>query len=69
MTCVACRERLLMDEPCKLMRQTYAKQMEKWGEVPEWKKDPNCGCVHACKRRQYIHQDAKKQGKIGNAKF
>lgn len=68
MTCFNCRERLLMDEPCKLMRQTYAKTLEKWGEVPEWKKEPNCGCLHACKRRQYIQQDAKRQGKIGNAK-
>lgn len=53
MTCFGCRERLLLDEPCKTMRQGMAKSMQRWGEVPEWKVEPNCGCKNACKRRQY----------------
>lgn len=54
--CYTCRERLLMDEPCKLMRQAYVKSLEKWGEVPDWKREPSCGCGRFCKRRQYIEQ-------------
>jgi len=53
MTCLGCRQRLLIDEPCKLMRQSLANSMERWGEVPEWKVEPNCGCGRVCKRRQY----------------
>jgi hypothetical protein len=52
-TCFGCRQRLLLDEPCKMMRETLSKMLRKWGEVPEWKVDPNCGCMKSCKRRQY----------------
>lgn len=52
MTCIGCRERLLMDEPCKLMRKITASMLAKWGDVPDWKKDPSCGCGIQCKRRQ-----------------
>lgn len=68
MKCFLCRERFLMDEPCKMMREVYAKHYAKFGDVPEWKKEPHCGCVHACKRRQYMRDTDKPQGKIGNAK-
>lgn len=52
MKCFACRERLLLDEPCKLMRKSLVDKLEKWGEVPNWKQEPNCGCQYSCKRRQ-----------------
>lgn len=54
MKCFECRERFLLAEPCKLMREIMAKSMERWGEVPEWKVEPSCGCKFACKRRQYM---------------
>lgn len=52
-TCFDCRQRLLLDEPCKLMRETLANMLRKWGDVPNWKVEPNCGCMKSCKRRQY----------------
>ena len=52
-TCFGCRARLLLSEPCKLMRETLANMLRKWGDVPEWKVEPNCGCMKSCKRRQY----------------
>lgn len=39
-----------MNEPCKLLRATMAEGMRKWGEEPEWKKEPNCGCAFSCQR-------------------
>lgn len=51
MTCYHCRERLLRNEPCKLMRQQLAKRMDRWGEIPEWKTEPHCGCEYKCKRK------------------
>ena len=41
-----------MDEPCKIMREILAQGIKKWGELPEYKVDPNCGCKFACERRQ-----------------
>lgn len=52
-TCFNCRERLLLSESCKLMRETLANMLRKWGNVSEWKVEPNCGCMKSCKRRQY----------------
>lgn len=54
--CFNCRERLLQSEPCKLMREMLAKTLRKWGETPEWKVEPHCGCAKSCKRRQYQKQ-------------
>jgi len=51
--CLGCRDRLLKSEICKLKRETLAKMLRKWGEVPEWKIEPHCGCTKSCKRRQY----------------
>lgn len=67
-TCFACRERFLLDEPCKVMRGVYAKSMERWGEVPNWKVEPNCGCGHACKRRQYITKKPEPKDVYANRK-
>lgn len=52
--CFSCRDRLLQNESCKLKRETLAKMLRKWGEVPEWKIEPHCGCIKSCKRRQYM---------------
>jgi hypothetical protein len=54
--CYYCRQRLLLSEPCKLMRDTLAKMLRKWGETPEYKIEPHCGCEKSCKRRQYQKQ-------------
>jgi hypothetical protein len=51
--CFNCRERLLLEEPCKMMRELLSLSLRKWGDVPQWKIEPNCGCVKQCKRRQY----------------
>lgn len=50
--CIGCRLRLLMDEPCKIIREVLAQGMRKWGELPDYKKDPSCGCKYTCQRRQ-----------------
>ena len=55
MRCYGCRERLLLTEPCKLMRKAYADRMRRWGIVPDWNIEPNCGCFKGCKRRKYQH--------------
>jgi hypothetical protein len=50
--CKGCKLRLLLDEPCKVIREILAQGMTKWGELPEYKIKPNCGCKFACERRQ-----------------
>ncbi len=50
MTCRGCRNRLLMDEPCKMLRKLIADSLKKWGEVDEWQIEPHCGCKGKCKR-------------------
>ena len=52
--CAGCRLRILMDEPCKVMREILAQGIKKWGELPEYKIEPNCGCKKVCERRQSI---------------
>lgn len=56
--CRGCRERVLMDEPCKLMRKALAGSVELWGEAGDWKRDPSCGCTGECKRRQSMRKAA-----------
>jgi hypothetical protein len=51
MTCSDCRVALLVAEPCKVLRKAMAESIEKkWGEVGNWKVDPNCGCGKTCER-------------------
>lgn len=50
MKCLNCRHRLLMSEPCKIMRKQIADNIIKYGEVPEWRIEPNCGCNNQCQR-------------------
>lgn len=50
--CEGCRLRILMDEPCKIMREVLAKGITRWGELPNYKIEPSCGCKFTCQRRQ-----------------
>jgi hypothetical protein len=36
------------------MREQMAKSMLKWGDAPDWKKEPSCGCYTRCKRKAAI---------------
>jgi hypothetical protein len=50
--CDGCRERVLLDEPCKLVRKAMAARIVIWGEIPDWQRDPSCGCKNKCRRIQ-----------------
>lgn len=53
LNCEGCRERALMDEPCKVLRQQLAERMRYKGmSVPDWKREPSCGCKGNCRRIQ-----------------
>jgi hypothetical protein len=51
-SCAGCRDRVLMDEPCKLARKALAARIVLWGEIPDWQREPSCGCKNRCKRRE-----------------
>jgi len=55
--CIRCRERALIHEPCKVLREHMALNMWKYGEVPEWKRKPHCGCTNLCKRKQLTKKE------------
>jgi hypothetical protein len=44
MTCRKCRHRLLMNEPCKLLRKYQADSIKRYGELDNWQIEPHCGC-------------------------
>lgn len=50
MKCPNCRHRILMSEPCKVLRKQIADSIIKYGQVAEWRTIPNCGCQGECKR-------------------
>jgi hypothetical protein len=54
--CRGCRERVLMDEPCKLMRKSLAASIILWGELPDWKREPSCGCLGGCRRQKTMRE-------------
>lgn len=55
--CVDCRVALALSEPCKIMRKDMVERMEKnWGEVPDWKKEPHCGCEKQCERLKNMRE-------------
>lgn len=55
LNCEGCRERALIDEPCKLLRQQLAERMQyKRMTVPNWMREPSCGCKGQCKRMRNI---------------
>lgn len=49
--CPECRTRMALSEPCKVIRQYIVRSMEtRYGEVENWKVEPNCGCKGNCER-------------------
>lgn len=50
MSCSKCRNKILMDEPCKYLRKQLADRIKKYGELGEWQRQPHCGCSQKCKR-------------------
>jgi hypothetical protein len=55
--CNGCRNRMLMDEPCKILRKALSERIELWGTVEDWKREPNCGCKGECKRLKTIRDN------------
>jgi hypothetical protein len=52
--CKGCRNRFLMDEPCKMYRQIMADTIRQWGLVDDYQKEPHCKCEHQCDRMRTI---------------
>lgn len=53
--CYGCRDRLVMVEDCKVLREQVAKQIDKdLGFLPNYKREPNCGCKTVCLRKSRI---------------
>jgi hypothetical protein len=49
LNCDGCKNRIVMGQPCKLRREEMAKNIEQtWGFLPDWKKEPSCGCTRVC---------------------
>lgn len=56
-SCPQCRQRALLAEPCKILRKHMAENMWRYGDVPEWKVEPHCGCKNHCKRVQLTRKN------------
>ena len=53
--CHGCRDRLVMNIDCKVMREIEAKYLDmKFGFLPDYKREPNCGCETTCLRKSRI---------------
>ncbi len=50
MKCPNCRHRIVMDEPCKLMRKQIVDSIKRYGDLAEWRIEPHCGCKGECNR-------------------
>lgn len=47
-----------MDEPCKMLRKQLAERMRFRGfSVPNWMREPSCGCEGRCRRMSNIKTD------------
>ncbi len=56
--CSGCRDRMVMVEDCKLIRKWTAQQIEKdLGFLPDYKREPNCGCTEFCIRKSRIKNE------------
>lgn len=55
--CNGCRNRILLDEPCKIMRKQLAERIQLFGVVEDWKREPNCGCKGECKRLKTMREN------------
>lgn len=50
--CPDCRTRLVLREPCKVIRKQLVDSMRKrYGDTEGWKGEPHCGCETNCKRK------------------
>ncbi|CAB5225471.1 hypothetical protein UFOVP746_21 [uncultured Caudovirales phage] len=55
--CNGCRNRMLLDEPCKILRKALAERIQLWGEISDWKTEPHCGCKAECKRMKTMRDN------------
>lgn len=62
--CEKCRERALLTEPCKMLRQYMAEDMGRKFDVPNWKVEPHCGCKRHCKRHTSNQESRYKEVKF-----
>jgi hypothetical protein len=55
--CDGCKNRLVMGQPCKIVRKQMAEDIEaRWGFLPDYQREPHCGCEKFCKFKQRIKQ-------------
>ena len=56
--CLGCRDRIVMSEDCKVLRKQAAQYIdEKFGFLPDFKREPHCGCVTTCKRKAAVKNE------------
>ena len=56
--CFGCRDRIVMAEDCKFLREQTAKFIdEKFGFLPDYKRTPHCGCEKFCKRKAAVKDE------------
>jgi hypothetical protein len=55
--CTGCRDRLVMGIDCKVLREIEAKYLDmKFGFLPDYKREPNCGCKTTCLRKSRLRE-------------
>ena len=55
--CTGCRDRLVMGIDCKVLREIEAKYLDmKFGFLPDYKREPNCGCKTICLRKSRLRE-------------
>ena len=55
--CTGCRDRLVMGIDCKILREIEAKYLDmKFGFLPDYKREPNCGCKTTCLRKSRLRE-------------
>ena len=60
--CNGCKNRVVMGQPCKILRKQMAEDIERvWGFLPEYEREPNCGCERVCKFKQRIKKKYEQQ--------
>ena len=55
--CHGCRDRLVMGIDCKVLREIEAKYLDmKFGFLPDYKREPHCGCKTTCLRKSRLRE-------------
>jgi hypothetical protein len=55
--CTGCRDRLVMGIDCKVLREIEAKYLDmKFGFLPDYKREPHCGCTKVCLRKSRLRE-------------